>query len=92
MKKNKHRHFLYTVLIWTSRTIIILLLLSAAVVSVVFLNYLRELPQPEDFAESQFNQPTKIYDQTGQILLYNIVGEENRTVIPLEKICLYLQP
>jgi|AntAceMinimDraft_16_1070373.scaffolds.fasta_scaffold03226_1 membrane peptidoglycan carboxypeptidase len=91
MKKNKHRHFLYTVLIWTSRTIIILLLLSAAVVSVVFLNYLRELPQPEDFAESQFNQPTKIYDQTGQILLYNIVGEENRTVIPLEKISLYLQ-
>lgn len=90
MKKHKH-HYIHNILVWTGRATMVIVLLFIAITSVVVLNYLRDLPQPEDFAESQFNQPTKIYDQTGQVLLYKVVGEENRTVVPLDKISLYLQ-
>ncbi|MBI2514968.1 transglycosylase domain-containing protein [Candidatus Wolfebacteria bacterium] len=46
----------------------------------------RDLPNPEQFEGRSVNQSTKIYDRTGAILLYEIHGEENRTVIPFEQI------
>ncbi|MEK7162947.1 MAG: transglycosylase domain-containing protein [Patescibacteria group bacterium] len=46
----------------------------------------KELPSPEQFADRRINQSTKIYDRTGEILLYEIHGEEKRTIIPFEKI------
>ena len=46
----------------------------------------KELPSPEQFAERQINQSTKIYDRTAETLLYEIHGEEKRTVIPFEEI------
>ena len=39
----------------------------------------------------KMSQATKIYDRTGQIILYNIYEDEKRTVIPLSKISKYLQ-
>ncbi len=45
-----------------------------------------ELPSPEQFIDRQLNQSTKIYDRTEKILLYEIHGQEKRTVIPFEKI------
>ncbi len=44
------------------------------------------LPDPERLTERAVIQSTKIYDRTGEILLYEIHGEEKRTVIPLEEI------
>jgi penicillin-binding protein 1A len=52
----------------------------------VFLYYAKDFPRPELFAERQLAQSTKIYDRTGQVLLYEIYGEEKRTWIPLELI------
>lgn len=49
----------------------------------LFIFYAKDLPRPEKFTEKQFFQSTKIYDRTGQILLYEIYGEEKRTVVPL---------
>lgn len=46
----------------------------------------KELPNPEQFATRQINQSTKIFDRTGQILLYEIHGEERRTIIPFDEI------
>lgn len=46
----------------------------------------RELPNPEQFTTRQISQSTKIYDRTGQVLLYEIHGEERRTVIPFDEI------
>ncbi len=46
----------------------------------------RELPSPEQLTTRPISQSTKIYDRTGQILLYEIHGEEKRTVIPFEEI------
>ncbi len=46
----------------------------------------RSLPNPDDLFSRRIIQSTKIYDRTGQILLYDIHGEERRTVIPWEEI------
>jgi len=53
---------------------------------VVFLIYARDLPRPEKFTEKQFTQSTKIYDKTGEALLYEIYGEEKRTLVSLDKV------
>ena len=51
-----------------------------------FLYLQRTLPDPEAIATRKVGESTKIYDRTGQVLLYDIHGEEKRTVIPWEQI------
>lgn len=51
----------------------------------------KELPSPEQFVNRQISQSTKIYDRTGEILLYEIQGEERRTIIPFEEIPDYVK-
>lgn len=46
----------------------------------------KSLPSPEQFSVRQVNQSTKIYDRTGNVLLYEIHGEEKRTVVPFNEI------
>ena len=50
----------------------------------LFVWYARDLPRPEKFTERQIFQSTKIYDQTGEVLLYEIYGEEKREIISLD--------
>jgi len=57
----------------------------------VFLSYLRNFPIPEKFTERYLPQSTKIYDRTGGVVLYEIYGEEKRTVVPLSQVPLFLQ-
>lgn len=52
----------------------------------IFIFYAKDLPRPEIFTEKHFVQSTKIYDRSGEILLYEIYGEEKRTIVPLERI------
>lgn len=52
-------------------------------VSFLFIYYARELPRPEKFTERQFIQSTKIYDRSGTHLLYELYGEEKRTIVIL---------
>lgn len=54
--------------------------------SVWLVGAVRGLPSPEQFLGRHIVQSTKIYDRTGNVLLYEIHGEEKRTVIPFEKI------
>ena len=61
------------------------------IISFTFIFYAKDLPQPEKFTEKQFVQSTKIYDRTGEVLLYEIYGEEKRTLVSLEKIPNYLK-
>jgi len=58
---------------------------------VLFLYYAKDLPRPEVFAERQLAQSTRIYDRSGQVLLYEIYGEEKRAWVPLEKMPDYLR-
>jgi len=57
----------------------------------LLLYYSKDLPQPEKFTERRIAQPTKIYDRTGNALLYTIFGEEKREVVSLSEISPYLQ-
>ena len=56
----------------------------------VFLYYAKDLPRPEDLSEISFQQPTKIYDKTGEVLLYEIHGDEKREFISLSDISPYV--
>ena len=51
-----------------------------------FLYLQRTLPDPESIATRKVGESTKIYDRTGEIFLYDIHGEEKRTIIPWEQI------
>ncbi len=56
-----------------------------------FIFSLRDLPRPEKFSEGIISQSTKIYDRTGQILLYEIAGAEKRTLVKLDTLPEYLK-
>lgn len=46
--------------------------------------YSRDLPEPDKLIDRQVAQSTKIYDRTGEHLLYEISGDEKRTIVDLE--------
>ncbi len=52
----------------------------------IFAYFAKDLPNPEQITERRMVESTKIYDRTGKILLYDVHGEEKRTVIPFEEI------
>ena len=51
----------------------------------LFIYYAKDLPRPEKFTERSFVESTKIFDRTGQILLYELYGEEKREIVSLNK-------
>jgi 1A family penicillin-binding protein len=52
----------------------------------VFIYFYRELPSPNSVDTRVVAQSTKIYDRTGQHLLYDIHGDEKRTIVPFNQI------
>lgn len=46
----------------------------------------KDLPNPDKLTDRQINQSTKIYDRTGEHLLYEIFLDEKRTIVNLEQI------
>ncbi len=61
---------------------LVLVLLAAG----TFVFFAKDLPDPSRIDERLIAQSTKIYDRTGKIILYDIYGEEKRTVVPFEEI------
>lgn len=53
---------------------------------VVFVIFARNLPNPYNLEDRNITESTKIYDRTGKTILYDIHGEERRTVIPFNEI------
>jgi 1A family penicillin-binding protein len=80
-----------TKLFFALRALFLGFLLLAFFVFTVFLFFAKDLPRPEKFTERQFVQSTKIYDRTGQVVLYDIYGEERREIVSLEEIPEYLK-
>lgn len=64
--------------------LVVLLFFSAGVIFFAIL--IQNLPRPEDFGTKKISQSTKIYDKSGQVLLYEIHGDEKRTVVPMAEI------
>lgn len=90
-KKYGQKSLLKTIISVGFRFIITIISLSLLLTSGLFLYFAKDLPQPEDFTEKKIIESTKIYDRTGQTLLYELYDEEKRTQVSLEKIPIYLQ-
>ena len=66
---------------------ILAFLTCVLVVSAVFVIVtLRQLPASDQFGNREVSQSTKLYDRTGQTLIYEIHGNEKRTIIPFNEI------
>ena len=52
----------------------------------IFLFFAKDMPSPTSVKTRNIVESTKIYDKTGEHLLYDIHGEEKRTIIPFEQI------
>ena len=55
------------------------------VITAVFAHFAKDLPDPNKINRRVVAESTKIYDRTGTHLLYEIYGEEKRTIIPFEE-------
>ncbi len=51
----------------------------------------KDLPDPDRLTDREVAQSTKIFDRTGTVLLYEIYGDEKRTLIPYDQIPLKLR-
>jgi len=66
--------------------VFILILGLTALVVIYLSSIVKNLPSPNEFGNYLLSQSTKIYDRTGKILLYEIHGQEKRTVINFSEI------
>lgn len=66
--------------------IIILFLITIIVGLSLFLYYTKDFPRPDSLSEKSFVEPTRIYDRTGEVILYTVYGEEKRDIVALDDI------
>ena len=85
-RKPKGRRRLKTVLIWICAVGGALILLGALGLTIAFAWISRDLPDPNTLLQRSISQSTKIFDRTGTVLLYEIHGDENRTLVKIEDI------
>jgi len=69
---------------------LILLAIGLVTMAGVFIYFSKDIPDPNKIADRSVAQSTKIYDRTGKHLLYEIHGEEKRTVVKLDQISQHL--
>lgn len=66
--------------------------LTAVLAFTIFAAYVsRDLPDPNTLSTREIPQSTKIYDRTGKTLLYEIHGDEQRTLVKIEDISDYVK-
>ncbi len=63
----------------------------AVLIIALFAYVAKDLPSSGSIGKRHLTESTKIYDRSGQHILYEVHGEENRTVIPLDQIPLTVQ-
>ena len=91
MKQFKFNFSIFKKLNKKFRTYIILAVVIMVVMSVVLYTWiLKDLPSPSDLYSYDLPQTTKIYDRKGE-LLFKIFTDQDRTVVPIDEIPLYLQ-
>lgn len=72
--------------------IFLILFILGSLLAVILLFYFSsQLPTVDQILSRQVPQSTKIYDRTGEVLLYEISGGEKRTTVPLNQIPDYVK-
>ncbi len=82
VKKSKTKKFFIGVFYFFTLSSLLIILIS----SLLFIYFAKDLPRPERFMDIPVAEPTKIYDRTGEHVLYTIYGEERRTPVPLSEV------
>lgn len=91
-KKNRpHKHLPQKRVSWLAFWTSSLLLLGAVGGVVGAFITVQSLPSPDQFHNRQVSQSTKLYDRSGEHLLYEIHGAEKRTIVPFEEIPLLVK-
>ena len=84
-RRLKHKDFKKQVIKETIWIILAILFFFAGFIAVWAVNL--KIPDLQSFDETQtVGQSTKIYDSTGQVLLYNLNQDTKRTVVPFDQI------
>jgi 1A family penicillin-binding protein len=60
--------------------------IGGSVILFIFKSVAKDLPNPNQLKQREVAQSTKIFDRTGEHLLYEIHGEEKRTLVKFEDI------
>lgn len=74
---------------WLRITLIVigaLIITGILLIGGIFAYFAKDLPSPGKINKRFVAESTKIYDRTGEHLLYDIHGEEKRTIIPYSEI------
>lgn len=80
-KENKKKKIIKLIILF----LIGFFLLAGITGAGLFIYYAKDLPRPEKFTEREFVESTKIYDRAGEVLLYEMHGEEKREIISLDQ-------
>lgn len=65
--------------------LIFFLVLGSLLILILMAYASKDLPSPTSLTERKISQTTKIYDRTGEHLLYEISGDQNRTLEKLQQ-------
>lgn len=87
----RRRSVPWRIFMFLTKLVLWLIILGALGGTTVFVYFAKDLPDPGKINQRQIVESTKIYDRTGQALLYDIHGEEKRTVVPFDQISQYLK-
>jgi membrane peptidoglycan carboxypeptidase len=85
-KSNKRFYFRRKFFENSLKTLVLLFILLFVIIVGAFVYLAKDLPSPQSLTERQITESTKIYDRTGKIILYDVHGEEKRTLISFEEI------
>jgi len=86
----KHKQSRMGIFLW--RSIMVLAIIGFLTLGAFFVWVATlEIPELGNFADRDVRESTKIYDNTGEVLLYDVFKEERRTVVPLSKVSKNIQ-
>jgi len=86
-RKLSRRFFLWFEVMTITGIVIILFVFGAGVIWAT----LSPLPAIENFESRKVAESTKIYDRTGNVILYDVHGSMRRTEVPIENISRYIR-
>jgi len=85
-QRSKARSLLFLLIKKSIPLLIVAILIGSSLLAGAFWWYSRELPDPENLRKRDVAQTTKIYDRTAEHILYEIHGEEKRTLVRLAEL------
>jgi len=86
--RDLHRHGRKSPLYWINvfaTLFLVFMIFSSVALGAMAVYFSKDLPSPDRLIERKVSLSTKIYDRNGT-LLYDVYGDENRTLVTLDKV------